>query len=99
EGGARARPTRGVAVVAAEVQGGVVAVGGTTGDDQITLSPADGGTVRVVLNGVDLGTFLPIVAGGGQGSVVVYGQAGNDQITLAPAVDGSGFALAALLCG
>jgi hypothetical protein len=66
-----------VQVVTAELQGGDLYVGGTTGDDVITVQPADAdGTVDVVLNGQDQGTFVPT------GQVVVYGQAGNDVIQI-----------------
>jgi PKD repeat protein len=99
DGGVSAAATQAVSVVAAELQGGDLYVGGTTGDDQITLTPADGGAVTVVLNGQTLGTFTLSVTAPGQGSVVVYGQAGNDTITLAAAADGSGFPYAAALFG
>jgi PKD repeat protein len=99
DGGVSAAATQAVSVVAAELQVGDLYVGGTTGDDQITLTPAGGGAVNVVLNGQDLGTFTLGVAAPGQGSVVVYGQAGNDQITLAAAADGSGFPYPAALFG
>ena len=64
-----------VQVVTAELQGGDLYVGGTTGDDVITIQPADtNGTVDVVVNGQDQGPFVPT------GQVVVYGQTGNDVI-------------------
>src|SRR6185369_5013405 len=64
-----------VAIVSVELQGGDLVVGGTTGDDHITIQPVDAnGTVDVVINGQDQGTFVPT------GKVVVYGQAGNDLI-------------------
>jgi hypothetical protein len=51
-------------------------IGGTTGNDVITISPADptGQTITVSINGAPQGTFAPT------GHVVVYGQAGNDTI-------------------
>jgi hypothetical protein len=68
-----------VQVVTAELQGGDLYVGGTTGNDVITVQPADAnGTVDVVVNGQDQGTFVPT------GQVVVYGQAGNDVIQILP---------------
>jgi hypothetical protein len=68
-----------VSVVTAELQGCDLYVGGTTGDDTITVQPADAnGTVDVVVNGQDQGTFVPT------GQVVVYGQAGNDVIQVVP---------------
>jgi hypothetical protein len=72
-----------VTVVPAELQGGDLLVGGTTGDDTITIQPADAsGTVDVVINGQDQGTFVPT------GQVVVYGQAGNDLIQVVPLTSG-----------
>jgi hypothetical protein len=72
-----------VTVVSAELQGGDLLVGGTTGDDTITVAPADAsGTVDVVVNGQDQGTFVPT------GQVVVYGQAGNDLIQVVPLTSG-----------
>jgi hypothetical protein len=68
-----------VAVFAAELQGPDLVVGGTTGNDVITVQPADAnGTVDVVINGQDQGTFVPT------GQVVVYGQSGNDTIQVVP---------------
>jgi PKD repeat protein len=67
-----------IRVVTAELQGGDLYVGGTTGGDTITVQPADtNGTVDVVVNGQDQGTFVPT------GQVVVYGQGGNDVIQVA----------------
>jgi hypothetical protein len=72
-----------VTVVPAELQGGDLLVGGTTGDDTITLQPADAsGTVDVVINGQDQGAFVPT------GQVVVYGQSGNDLIQAVPLSSG-----------
>jgi hypothetical protein len=55
-------------------------VGGTTGDDTITISPSPGnaGKYTVVVNGSTIGTtYKPT------GHIIVYGGAGNDTITLA----------------
>jgi hypothetical protein len=58
-------------------------VGGTSGSDTITVTPADAqGTVQVTLNGASLGTFRPT------GHLFVYGQDGNDTIQLVSAVIG-----------
>jgi uncharacterized delta-60 repeat protein len=67
-----------VSVVPAAVVGGTLYVGGTTGTDTITVTPANtSGGLTVVRNGTTLsGTFTPT------GDVVVYGQAGNDSITI-----------------
>jgi Ca2+-binding RTX toxin-like protein len=52
-------------------------VGGTTGNDTIVLSPADGGQVQVQINGSTIGTFAPT------SRLVVYAQAGNDDVQVA----------------
>jgi hypothetical protein len=67
-----------VSVVPAELQGSDLVIGGTPGDDQITVQPADdtSGQVAVTVNGQAVGTFA--VAG----QVVIYGGAGNDTIAL-----------------
>jgi hypothetical protein len=68
-----------VGVYAVDLQGTDLVVGGTTGDDTITIQPADvNGTVDVVINGQDQGTYYPT------GQVVVYGQSGNDVIQIVP---------------
>ncbi len=81
DGGTSAAATRGITIVAAQLQGGDLVVGGTTGADTITLSRVSGGSVRAVVNGQNLGTFAV------SGTVVAYGQAGNDRIE----VTGSNF--------
>src|SRR5262249_16032797 len=70
--------TQTVNVVPALLQDGDLYVGGTAGDDLITVQPADdtSGQVVVTLNGQNLGTFAPT------GKVVVFGLAGNDTIQL-----------------
>jgi hypothetical protein len=68
-----------VAINAVELQGTDLVVGGTTGDDVITIQPADAnGTVDVVINGQDQGTYYPT------GQLIVYGQSGNDVIQILP---------------
>jgi Ca2+-binding RTX toxin-like protein len=53
-------------------------VGGSTGSDTITLSPADTrGGIAVTVNGTGLGTFAPT------GHIIVFGQSGSDAIKLA----------------
>jgi hypothetical protein len=54
-------------------------VGGTTGNDNIVISPT-GGAVEVQINGASAGTFTPT------GRIVVYAQAGNDDVTVAGSV-------------
>jgi hypothetical protein len=67
-----------IAIKAVDMQGGNLVVGGTTGDDQIIITPADGaGNLKVTINGASQGTFNP------SGQIIVYGQAGNDTIRLA----------------
>jgi hypothetical protein len=71
--------SRAVVVLAVDLQGTDLVVGGTTGDDVITIQPADAnGDVDVVINGQDQGNYY--VAG----QVVVYGQSGNDVIQIEP---------------
>src|SRR5262249_2935867 len=66
-----------VPVTAVEVQAGTLVIGGTTGDDTITVNPADAsGNLAVSIGGVSQGTFAPPAL------IVIYGQAGNDQIKL-----------------
>jgi hypothetical protein len=68
-------------VVTAQVQGGVLVVGGTLKNDVITISPLVGlGTVRVSLNGA-------ISSYSGVTRIEAYGQAGNDIIRLAPTLN------------
>jgi len=52
-------------------------VGGTTGNDDIAITPVSGGGVQVAMNFVNYGSFSPT------GHVIVYGQSGNDSIKTA----------------
>jgi Ca2+-binding RTX toxin-like protein len=53
-------------------------VGGTTGNDNIAITPAtSSGGVKVGINSVNYGAFFPT------GHVIVYGQSGNDVIKTA----------------
>jgi hypothetical protein len=54
-------------------------VGGTAGDDLIEVH-TDAGSIRVLLNGVDEGTFAPT------GRVIVYGLAGDDQVVVSQSI-------------
>jgi hypothetical protein len=54
-------------------------VGGTTGNDDIRVSPITGG-LEVTLNGVSLGVFQPT------GRIVVYAQAGDDDVQVAGSI-------------
>jgi autotransporter-associated beta strand protein len=68
---------RQITVRAAEVQDGVLVVGGTTDADRIRITPADAsGSLDVTINGKSQGTF------GGVEKVVVHGQDGDDEVTL-----------------
>jgi uncharacterized delta-60 repeat protein len=66
-----------VAVVPAAVIGGTLFVGGTTGNDTITVRPGNtSGGITVVRNGATSGPYTVT------GDVVVYGQAGADSISV-----------------
>jgi large repetitive protein len=72
--------TQALTIKAVDVQGNNLAIGGTTGADNIVVTPADKlGDLRVTSNGASQGTFKPT------GQIVAYGQAGNDTIQLASA--------------
>src|SRR5205823_149435 len=77
DGGVSPVATRTVTVSAALIEGDALFVGGTTGNDQITLKPTDGnGNIGVTINGASVGTFNP------SARIVVYGQSGDDVIEL-----------------
>ena len=62
-------------MVAAEVQGDTLFVGGTNVGERITLKPADTSSgVNVIIAGTSLGTFRPT------SRIVVYGLDGNDTL-------------------
>jgi PKD repeat protein len=90
DGGTGTPVSRTVTIAAAELQGGDLYVGGTTGADQITITPEGTGAVRVVVNGQDLGAFTLGLTAPGTGGVIVFGQAGNDTIELVGVDGGSG---------
>lgn len=72
-----AATTKSVVIVAAEVQGDTLFVGGTNAAERITLKPSDTtGGVNVVVAGSNLGNFRP------SDRIVVYGLDGNDTIEL-----------------
>jgi uncharacterized delta-60 repeat protein len=58
----------------AAIVDGVLIVGGTSGADDIDITPAGGGMVRVLIGGVSVGVFGPV------GRVIVHGGAGDDDI-------------------
>jgi hypothetical protein len=75
--------TTALTVQEVQLQGGTLAVGGTTGNDTIILSPADAtGDIKVKVNGTSLGKFKPT------DHILVYGQSGNDTIQLKSATIG-----------
>ena len=77
-GDTSAAATASLTVQTVQMQGGTLAVGGTTGNDTIVLSPADTtGDINVSDNGKSLGNFKPT------DHILVYGQSGNDTIQLA----------------
>jgi N-acetylneuraminic acid mutarotase len=79
DGGSSGTVSQSLTLLTAEVQGTDLAVGGTTGNDNIFLYPADTvGHIAVTVNGVAQGNFLPT------GHILVYGQSGNDTILLLP---------------
>jgi CSLREA domain-containing protein len=66
--------THTLSIVAAQLQGNDLVVGGTTGNDAIGLLPAGSGRVLVLVNFASQGTFTP------SGRVLAYGQGGHDLI-------------------
>jgi Ca2+-binding RTX toxin-like protein len=59
------------------LQGGTLVIGGTTANDNITVTPANtSGSLTVSINGASQGTFAP------PAQIIIYGQAGGDQIKL-----------------
>lgn len=64
-----------ITIVAAQLQGGDLVVGGTTAGDAIVVKPSDAtGNLSVTINGAAFGTFRPT------GKILVYAQAGNDTV-------------------
>jgi autotransporter-associated beta strand protein/parallel beta-helix repeat protein len=78
DGGSTGSANQSVNVQSVQMQGNSLVVGGTLGNDTITLSPADTvGDINVNLNSVSQGSFKPT------DHIFVYGQSGNDTIQLA----------------
>lgn len=78
-----------VAVGNVVMVGNDLVVSGTPNGDNIVIKPADRGAgVRVVINGIDMGTFASV------GRVVVYGLGGDDVIRVVPGCRGGKTALA-----
>jgi uncharacterized repeat protein (TIGR01451 family) len=55
-------------------------IGGTSGNDTITVSSGTGNQVIVVMNGHRYGPYAPT------GRIVAYGRAGNDTISVSPTI-------------
>jgi hypothetical protein len=75
DGGESAPLVQSVTIVEAELQGDVLAVGGTTGSDTLTFTPLTATTATLLLNTTNLGT-VSIPSGG----VVFYGHLGSDTV-------------------
>src|SRR5262249_29723382 len=73
-------PTAGsstITIVAADLQGGTLVVGGTLQGDTIVLKPTDrSGDIGVTINGASVGVFKPT------SQIIVYAQAGDDTVLL-----------------
>ena len=80
DNGTSTAATRTISIVAIQMQGSDLVVGGTTGNDAIMINPGDAGTVRVLFGGVSQGGYSPT------GKILVYGQAGDDAIHVAGGV-------------
>jgi hypothetical protein len=83
DGGTSAEATHTITIVVAEVQDGVLVVGGTTGADhiQVKKGAGDGASLEVSVNGVNLGEFAGLTR------AVVYGQAGDDNLDATGSTD------------
>src|SRR5262249_61716100 len=64
-------------VYKAQVQGGDLYVGGSTGNDTITITKLANGQVNLVVNGEDLGSYFLGYTGADGGGVILYAHAGN----------------------
>jgi Ca2+-binding RTX toxin-like protein len=69
-----------IGIVAVQMQGDDLVVGGTTGNEVIAVTAGNKDTVKTRVNGALLGTFNPT------GKIVVYGQAGDDRIRVSDRV-------------
>jgi Ca2+-binding RTX toxin-like protein len=77
DGGLSDEATHTITISAVEMQGGTLAVGGTSGSDVILIRPIDTeGALGVRINGANHGTYHPTEG------ILAFGQAGNDVITL-----------------
>jgi streptogramin lyase len=77
DGGTSGMFTGSINLQTARMEGNTLAVGGTTGNDTIILTPADAaGDISVKYNGTSLGNFKPT------DHILVYCQSGNDTVKL-----------------
>lgn len=68
-----------IVIKAVDLQGTILAIGGTTGIDKIAVTPNDIlGNLKVTIGGASQGIFGPPL-----NQIQIYGQAGNDTIELA----------------
>jgi VCBS repeat-containing protein len=77
-GGTSGSVQQSIAIKAVDLQGTVLAIGGTSGIDKIAVTPNDKlGNLKVTIGGASQGIFGPPLS-----QIQVYGQAGNDTIEL-----------------
>jgi Ca2+-binding RTX toxin-like protein len=77
DGAESAAKTQSIVIRVVELQSGVLAVGGATTSDAISLEPSNtSGAVSVVVNGTSYGSFTAV------SEILIFGQAGNDDIRL-----------------
>jgi PKD domain len=77
DGSASNAVSQNVLITTTLLQGGVLAVGGTPGDDAFALTAAANNSVKATLNGQVLGTFAPST-----GTILLFGDGGNDSATV-----------------
>ena len=88
DGGVSSATTRSVTILSQELQGNQLAVGGTSGDDTLTVTPVTSTSATVQLNATNLGTVsLPsgglfFYASTGVDTVILNGTAAADTFTL-----------------
>jgi|GEM_PF-1439456 len=79
--------TKTVTVLTAQLEasptgsGTALVVGGTTGGENITVSPATGGSVELFVNSVSVGVFAPSAA------IVIYAGDGDDEVQICGSID------------
>jgi len=79
DGGTSGPVQQSITIKAVDLQGTILAIGGTTGSDKIVVTPNDSqGSLKVTIGAASQGVFAPPLS-----QIQVYGQAGNDTIQLA----------------